>query len=117
MTQTMAHKPTHSTLRRIEKYCRVLILCILLASCGDDTPTAPDDAKTVTVMTWNVYIGGDVQTAFTSLDNPLLLPAEVSAFWERVNTSDFPSRARSIASIIAREQPHLSSGFRKSLSS
>jgi len=66
-----------------------------------------DDTHTVTVMTWNVYIGGNVQTAFTTLDNPLQLPAEVTAFWASVNASDFPARAQVIAAIIAREQPHL----------
>jgi endonuclease/exonuclease/phosphatase family metal-dependent hydrolase len=84
-----------------------LILALCITACGDDTPTGSDGSPSVTVMTWNVYIGGDVQTAFTNLDNPLLLPAEVAAFWANVNASDFPARAHSIATIIAREQPHL----------
>jgi hypothetical protein len=57
-----------------------LFLALLVTACGDDTPTATDDSPRVTVMTWNVYIAGDVQTAFTNLDNPLLLPTEVDAF-------------------------------------
>lgn len=85
----------------------LFLLVSLLASCGDDNPTVSEDAPTVTVMTWNVYIGGDVQTAFTNLDNPLQLPAKVSAFWTTVTASDFPARAQSIAAIIARERPHL----------
>ena len=84
-----------------------LLILVILASCGEENPTLSGDGPTITVMTWNVYIGGDVQTAFTSLDNPLSLPAEVAAFWESVNASNFPERARTIASIIAREQPHL----------
>jgi hypothetical protein len=85
----------------------LLLFTGLLASCGDENSTISEDAPSVTVMTWNVYIGGDVQTAFTSLENPLQLPAEVSAFWADVNASDFPARAQSIAAIIARERPHL----------
>ena len=46
----------------------------VFAGCGDDgNPTLSDEVPTVTVMTWNVYIGGNVQTAFTTLDNPCLL--------------------------------------------
>lgn len=86
---------------------RALVLALTLTACGDDTPTGSNAVTTFKVMTWNVYIGGDVQTAFTSLDNPLNLPGEVAAFWESVNNSDFPTRARTIAAIIAREQPHL----------
>jgi hypothetical protein len=81
----------------------LILLAALLAGCGDKSPTVSEDAPTATIMTWNVYIGGDVQTAFTSLDSPL----EISAFWAAVNASDFPARAQSIAAIIAREQPHL----------
>jgi endonuclease/exonuclease/phosphatase family metal-dependent hydrolase len=91
-------------------YKRLLLgfLAVVLTSCGDDNPVINgEDAPTITVMTWNVYIGGDVQTAFTSLDNPLNLPAEVAAFWTSVTASNFPSRARAIASIIAREKPHV----------
>ena len=66
-----------------------------------------EDAPTVTVITWNFFIDGDVQTAFTSLDSPLQLPPEVSAFWTVVTASDFPARAQSIAKIISRERPHL----------
>lgn len=84
------------------------VLLILFTSCGDsDSPTDSTGVTTITAMTWNVYIGGDVQTAFTSLDNPLSLPGEVSAFWESVQASDFPSRAQTIASIISRESPHI----------
>ena len=84
-----------------------LLATVLTISCGDDTPTLSGDGASVTVMTWNVYIGGDVQTAFTRLDNPLSLPTEVAAFWASVNASDFPARAQAIATIIAREQPHI----------
>lgn len=85
---------------------QILLLALLLSSCGDDSPTGSTDGPTVTVMTWNVYIGGDVRTSFNT-ENPLQLPADVAAFWAAVNASDFPSRAGAIADVIAREQPHL----------
>ena len=88
------------------RYVFQFLLLSLLSSCGDDNPTVSEDTPTFSVMTWNVYIGGDVQTAFASLDNPLQHPAAASAFWKAVNDSDFPSRAQSIATIIARERPH-----------
>ena len=118
---------------------RFLAAAILtLAACGPDAPGEAATAalrgtsavglehhsnaggnKFVTVMTRNLYVGGDVNvligTIGAALANPNLTPEQkqqaiavaVSGFWAFVQATDFPARAALIADEIEATRPDL----------
>ncbi len=57
----------------------------------------------LTVLTWNIYLGGDHAPLINA--SPQELPARMLTLWRQVRRTFFPSRARSMAAIIARTQP------------
>lgn len=91
----------------------VLLFGILLSFSGCEKiqmPMIPDargpDVEPLTVMTYNVYIGGSVG-AVLSVENLLEVPTAVASVYQSVITSDFPGRAAAIARSIKTYQPHL----------
>ena len=102
-----------------------LLLCLLVGwlvvGCGSDDgedalveseePPA-ESGGTLGVMTYNVYVGGDLEAVFQQLiDMPPGQPAELARtaydiYDQVVNQSDFPRRAEAIARAIAESEPH-----------
>lgn len=54
------------------------------------------------ILTWNIYLGGNHVPLIGA--PPEVVPARMSALWQQVQGTFFPSRARSIAAVIARAQ-------------
>ena len=86
----------------------VLTLCLLAGSlaagCGSD-----DDRDTLTVMTYNVYLGADTGGLFASLvagAAPQQLLADAGELYRAMERADFPLRAAGIAAAIAAHEPH-----------
>ncbi len=91
----------------------VLLFGILLSFSGCEkikTPMIPDttvpDTEPLTVMTYNVYVGGSAE-AILSVENVLQVPTEVANMYNDVMASDFPGRAAAIAKSIKTYRPHL----------
>ena len=86
----------------------VLLLCLLFVSlvvgCGSD-----DEEDTLTVMTYNVYVGGNLEALFGQLG--VLPPEQIAraahAIYDQVvNKAAFSLRAEAIADAIATDEPH-----------
>jgi len=91
----------------------VLLFGILLSFSGCEKikmPMVPEvsvpDAEPLTVMTYNVYVGGSTDTLL-AVENLLQVPTEVANMYNSVIASDFPGRAAAIATSIKTYQPHL----------
>ncbi len=76
---------------------RVLLLGLLLASCGGGD--RGNDGSLV-VMTRNLYLGAPLEPLLQGLD-PTQLPAAVGTPWRTVQSSDVPGRMERIAEEIA----------------
>ena len=103
----------------------VLLLCLLfgwlVAGCGSDDgedalvqgdETPIEGEAELRVMTYNVYVGGDLEGVFQQLMGMQFnRPAELARvaygiYDEVVNQSDFPRRAEGIAAAMAEFEPH-----------
>jgi endonuclease/exonuclease/phosphatase family metal-dependent hydrolase len=60
----------------------------------------------VTVMTRNLYLGGDIGR-IAATTSPEEIPAAAGALWAAIQASDFPSRARLVADEIDEARPDL----------
>jgi endonuclease/exonuclease/phosphatase family metal-dependent hydrolase len=67
------------------------------------------DARTVNVMTQNLYLGADINPAIAAVatGNPAIFIPAVSQFWANVRATNFLERAGAIAAEIAAAQPDL----------
>ena len=86
-------------------------ILLSLSSCERiSDPMLPDDstleAEPLTVMTYNVYVGGSTD-GLLAVENLLEVPQAVANMYNQVIASDFPSRATAIAQSIKAYQPHL----------
>ncbi|MDE0087974.1 MAG: endonuclease/exonuclease/phosphatase family protein [Candidatus Poribacteria bacterium] len=68
--------------------------------------TTPTDMQPLTVMTYNVYVGGSADPLL-SVENLGQVPGEVAKIYNNIMASDFPGRAVAIAKSIKTHQPHL----------
>ena len=91
----------------------LLLFGILLTLSGCERisdPMLPDDstleAEPLTVMTYNVYVGGSTDRLL-AVESLLQVPQEVANMYNNVIASDFPGRAAAIAKSIKVYQPHL----------
>jgi len=92
----------------------VLLLCIIvfaISGCEKITYTIVPDAPSsnvapLTVMTYNVYVGGSTDNLLT-ITNLGEVPAAVAALHTQVIAADFPGRAAAIAASIKVSEPHL----------
>jgi hypothetical protein len=98
------------------------LLAVVVTGCAGSTPVEPaldasaikgglpaPGAKTIAVMTQNLYVGADVDAVIAALTTASTdddLPALVQAYLELVRT-DFPARARRIADEIAKARPQV----------
>ncbi len=67
------------------------------------------DPNTVSVMSWNLYLGGDLFSLIppVSTGDPNQIIPAVSQFWQEVQETNFPERAEVIAEEIETAQPLL----------
>jgi endonuclease/exonuclease/phosphatase family metal-dependent hydrolase len=86
----------------------VLAFAIALPAAAVQLPQA-EKPKTVTVMTRNLYVGADLLPAVAAIatGDPLQIIAAVSETWAKVQFTDFPGRAESLAREIAETEPDL----------
>lgn len=80
------------------------------AGCGSDSGggTAPDAGPRtpVTVMTRNVFLGAEFDNIIAA-KTVAEVPALVGAFWQAVQATDFPNRAKLIADEVAAVHPDI----------
>jgi hypothetical protein len=57
-------------------------------------------------MTWNIYVGANVDIVLGATD-PLDAAQKVAVAYEELKLTNFPERARAIAAQVARQRPHL----------
>jgi endonuclease/exonuclease/phosphatase family protein len=72
-----------------------------------DASARADDAKKVTFMTRNLYLGADLVPAINAIiaGDPNEIVAEVGAAWANVRATDFPARAVAIADEVKAQKP------------
>ena len=79
---------------------------LLLALTGCRGMVAPPEATTLTVMTYNVYVGSSAEELLATM-NQLEIPGKVAEMYGNVMQSDFPARAAAIARIVKESEPHV----------
>lgn len=89
----------------------------LFSSCEEESPFSPNDPGSlekgginsgsgkVTVMTWNVYVGADVDAILAAPSDQI--PFVVGAAFADLHDTDFHLRAVAIVDQIAEHNPHL----------
>lgn len=100
----------------------VLLGAWLGVACNDASPVGPGragrlssrvttdpvaaDAPGVTVLSWNVYVGAEIERVVQARtpDEAVALATEE---WARVHATDFPARAGALAAAIAARRPHV----------
>jgi hypothetical protein len=87
------------------KTSALFVLCALtLAACDDPGP--PNDIpQGIKVMTWNVYVGGNVDEVIAS--PPDQVPFAAANTFATILATDFATRARAIANQIEHGTPHV----------
>ena len=98
----------------------VVLAALLLHGCADPAPTAPPiaasgpelavrlpaaGARGLTVMTRNLYLGGDILAL--GQPSPLPVPVRTAMLWGEIQASDFPERAGALAREIRDARAHL----------
>lgn len=96
-------------MRRAPSLFFVLSAIILAAPLAAGPPPQANKAKTVTVMTRNLYVGADLTPGIVAAasGDPLQIIAAVSEIWAKVKFTNFPARADGIAREVAAAQPDL----------
>lgn len=91
----------------------ILLLGILFSLSGCERISAPmlpepstPEVESLTVMTYNVYVGADM-LSLLGITDLLEVPSAVADVYEKTIAADFPARAAGIASIIKAHQPHI----------
>jgi hypothetical protein len=92
----------------------LILLSVLLSAALADSARAGQaegerSARTLTVMTQNLYLGADLTPAIAAIQSgdPNQIPPAVSQVWANVQATDFPTRARALAGEIERSRPDL----------
>lgn len=105
------------------KIVTVIAVLFLLFACEKSdpfSPNAPGAGSTgseeelkgssgrgqVTVMTWNIYVGADVDVVLGATD-PTQIPGLVAAAYQELLSTNFEERAGTIAQFIQEYEPHL----------
>ena len=79
---------------------------LLLALAGCRGMVAPPEAPTLTVMTYNVYVGSSAEELLATM-NRAEIPGKAAEMYGNVMRSDFPARAAAIARIVKESAPHV----------
>ena len=91
----------------------ILLFGILLSLSGCErisdpmlpAPSTPE-VESLTVMTYNVYVGADM-LSLLGITNLSEVPSAVADVYEKTIAADFPGRAAGIAGLIKTYQPHI----------
>jgi len=103
------------------KLSALALSLVALGACRDDGGLAPpspapqferdlpgDGRYGITVMTRNLYVGGNVDLVIQAANvDPSSVPLAVAAVFQQVQHADFHVRAEGIADEIARNRPHV----------
>ena len=86
-------------------------ILLSLSGCEKITPsmlpeTSTPDTEPLTVMTYNVYVGANME-ALLSITNLVEVPGAVADVYAAFMATDFPGRAAGIARIIKAQHPHI----------
>lgn len=101
----------------------VLSMTLLIGSCSEKEPLSPNANEKagiesgrflkstnslgqVTVMTWNIYVGANVDIVLQAT-GPIDLAIKVAAAYDTLQMTNFPERAVAIAKQIAKTKPHI----------
>lgn len=79
---------------------------LLLGLVGCRGMVTPPEDPTLTVMTYNVYVGTSAEELLATM-NLAEIPGKVAEMYDNVLRSDFPARAAAIARIVKESQPHV----------
>lgn len=79
---------------------------VLTSACIDDDTVELGDEAEVTVMTRNLYLGGDI-FRLTAAQSPQEIPVIVAQLFGTVQVNDFEARAGALAAEIEANDPHL----------
>ena len=79
-----------------------LLMALVISGCGDDR-----DHEEITVMTYNVYLGGDTKSIFAIPPTDPALLSTIAQVYQQIVDSDYQSRAEAIAESIKAHRPHL----------
>src|SRR2546425_745500 len=98
---------------------RAAVLVALLVACSDQHPLGPasafqsrrapaagaaaSDPPGVTTLTWNVYVGADIERVIQARTAQEAI-ALASEEWAHVRATNFPARASALAQAIAAQQ-------------
>lgn len=111
-TKTNCHNKFSKRLSSVKTVLLLFAILLSLAGCERiSDPMLPDDttleAEPLTVMTYNVYVGGSPD-GLLGVENLLQVPQEAAKIYnDIIVASDFPGRAAAIAKSIKAYQPHL----------
>lgn len=100
-------------------FVTVIAVLFLLFACEENDPFSPNASGVtqevteggngrgqVTVMTWNIYVGADVDVVLGAQD-PNQIPGLVAVAYQELLSTSFEERAGTIAQFIQEYQPHL----------
>lgn len=73
---------------------------------GASTDVSPVRAEELRVLTWNVYVGGDLESAFLA-PAAVPFPVLVTGLWGQILSTRFEERAVAIADQIVEGDPHV----------
>jgi endonuclease/exonuclease/phosphatase family metal-dependent hydrolase len=84
----------------------IAALALLLASSGVNPAEAHTNRRSLRVMTWNLYLGADLEPALLTTTPDAFL-AEVSRIYARSRLTNFDARAEAVADEIEAKDPDL----------
>jgi hypothetical protein len=111
-------------MKNLKIFCVFFIsLLLFLSGCTEKEPLTPNANYSteiesaefqkcfggrgqVTVMTWNIYVGANVDIVLEATDL-FDLAVKVAAAYDTLQLTNFPERAEAIARQVAKKRPHL----------
>ena len=79
-----------------------MLTVLAISGCGE----VKKEDKEITVMTYNVYFGGDTGSVF-ALTNLQEVPVQVAKLYAQFEAAAFEQRVKSVARFIKENKPHL----------
>lgn len=83
-----------------------MTMVILFIAISNISSASSDEKKTITVMSRNLYIGTDLGPMINASNQTALVEAINTVFTE-LQATDFPTRAKALATEIATKQPDI----------